>query len=136
MPVYWDNGFPGDKSMGIFNRSTGAIATPEIVKAIVNTTDVIQAVKIYTGMNDLKSSLNLKAYPNPLRDLLNIELNDQSIQNIQLINSVGQRIKTLNVVQGTNSYNISNLQAGLYFIEISTPKGILTKKLIKSNLPE
>ena len=46
MPVYWDNGNAGDKSMAIFNRLTGAIVYPEIVKAIVNTSEDIKAVKI------------------------------------------------------------------------------------------
>lgn len=131
VPVYWDNGYPGDKSMGIFNRSTGAIANPEIVKAIVNTTDVINPVKIYTGSDDLKSGSSLKAYPSPLRDLLNIEINDHSIKNIQLFNSYGQMIKTLQVDQGTNTFNLSNLTSGLYFIEMSTPHGLITNKIIK-----
>jgi endoglucanase len=34
IPFYWDNGFTGDKGMGIFNRNTGAKAFPEMVKAI------------------------------------------------------------------------------------------------------
>jgi endoglucanase len=51
VPVYWDNGGTGNKSMGIFNRKTGEVIYPELVKAIINTTDSIKAVKIVTGQN-------------------------------------------------------------------------------------
>lgn len=136
VPVYWDNGFPGNNSMGIFHRSTGAIADPEIVKAVVNTTDAITAVKIYTGLDDLKSIANLNVYPNPASDLLNIENNDHSIKKVQLFNSVGLIIKTLHVGQGINTFDLSDLGAGLYFIEVNTNKGAFTKKIIKTNVPE
>jgi endoglucanase len=55
VPVYWDNGYIGDKSMGIFNRSTGAMAYPEIVKAIINTTNAMRAVKKNTSMESKKA---------------------------------------------------------------------------------
>ena len=136
VPVYWDNGFPGNNSMGIFHRSTGAMADPEIVKAVVNTTDAVRAVKIYTGLEELRNIATLKVFPNPVSDLLNIENNDHSIKKVQLYNSVGQIIKTWHVVQANNTFDLSDLGVGLYFIEISTSNGVLTKKLIKTNVPE
>lgn len=38
VPFYWDNGYTGDHGMGIFNRSTGTKAYPELVEAIVSAT--------------------------------------------------------------------------------------------------
>jgi endoglucanase len=35
IPFYWDNGFTGDKGMGIFDRNTGGVIYPEIVRAII-----------------------------------------------------------------------------------------------------
>jgi endoglucanase len=35
-PFYWDNGFIGDKSMALFNRSTGARVYPDAIDAIMN----------------------------------------------------------------------------------------------------
>lgn len=32
IPFYWDSGYTGDKGSGIFNRSTGAQAYPDIIK--------------------------------------------------------------------------------------------------------
>jgi endoglucanase len=34
IPFYWDNGFTGDKGMGLFDRASGAVAYPEIINAI------------------------------------------------------------------------------------------------------
>ena len=36
VPVYWDNGYTGDNSFGLFNRSTGAQAHPDAIQAIVS----------------------------------------------------------------------------------------------------
>lgn len=36
VPVYWDNGYLGDHSMALFNRSTGEVAYPEILEAIIS----------------------------------------------------------------------------------------------------
>jgi endoglucanase len=34
VPMYWDNGPTGDKSMGLFNRATGEKIYPEIISVI------------------------------------------------------------------------------------------------------
>ena len=73
----------------------------------------------------------LKLYPNPAKEVFNLELNISSVNYCRLYNSTGQLIKTLNASRGINTYNISNLKAGLYYILISTPMGTVSQKLIK-----
>jgi endoglucanase len=36
VPVWWDNGYLGNRQMGLFNRSTGAQGFPDVIRAIVN----------------------------------------------------------------------------------------------------
>jgi hypothetical protein len=72
-----------------------------------------------------------KVYPNPLIDLLNIDIQDNTVLFFQLFNSSGQLIKTFNVQQGKNTYNTENLNTGLYFLKIRTAHGIETLKIIK-----
>jgi endoglucanase len=36
VPIYWDAGFTDNHSSGLFDRSTGKQAYPEIIKAIVD----------------------------------------------------------------------------------------------------
>lgn len=36
VPMYWDNGYTGNHQMGLFDRSTGAQAFPDVIGSIVN----------------------------------------------------------------------------------------------------
>jgi endoglucanase len=36
VPIYWDNGYPANHQMGLFDRATGAQAYPDVISAIVN----------------------------------------------------------------------------------------------------
>ncbi len=36
VPMYWDNGYTDNHQMGLFNRSTGAQAFPDVISTIVN----------------------------------------------------------------------------------------------------
>lgn len=38
VPVYWDNGAPGDGSMAVFNRNTGSQIYPNVIQALVKPT--------------------------------------------------------------------------------------------------
>jgi endoglucanase len=38
VPCYWDNGHTGNNGFGLFNRSTGAQAYPDAIKAIKSIT--------------------------------------------------------------------------------------------------
>jgi endoglucanase len=35
VPVYWDNGYPDNHQMGLFDRASGAQAYPDVIAAIV-----------------------------------------------------------------------------------------------------
>jgi endoglucanase len=36
VPVYWDDGYSGNHTMGLFNRSNGAQYYPSLTSTIVN----------------------------------------------------------------------------------------------------
>lgn len=36
VPIYWDNGYSSNHQFGLFNRSNGAQAFPDVITAIVN----------------------------------------------------------------------------------------------------
>ena len=49
---------------------------------------------------------------------------------IMIMNNIGQVVYN-NVVDGKSiQVNTSNLQKGIYFIQVETPKGMVTEKLI------
>ena len=71
--------------------------------------------------------LSAKIFPNPMKDILYIESNDNVI--VTIYNSVGQQIL---FTENKKEINVSMLNDGLYFVRISDEKGnFYVKKIIK-----
>jgi len=84
----------------------------------------------------LSNELSFIAYPNPTKDILNIEirnLNNQFYQlNIKDINGRALRTIDFDVSPGGNgieTVDVSTLAAGIYFVEITNAKKTITKKI-------
>jgi len=71
-----------------------------------------------------------KAYPNPVKDLLNLSYT-QNISNVEIFNMLGQQVfaKTVNATQG--QVDMSNLAAGTYLVKVATDNQVKTIKVIK-----
>jgi hypothetical protein len=83
------------------------------------------------SVDDLDFINNLKVYPNPTCDILNIEYKGElSIKEISIYSSLGLKIKTIKTTAST--INLKNFSSGLYFIRISDNMNrIATLKFIK-----
>jgi hypothetical protein len=82
-----------------------------------------------TPTQDLAWMDDIKVYPNPAKDILFIENSGLLINKIQFFNILGQNAYEVNYP--SNSMDISNLENGVYFLNILTNKGILSHKLVK-----
>ena len=60
---------------------------------------------------------NVTAYPNPMNDVLNIQLGDNQTD-VAVYNSLGQVVRRYNNVSGDMQINVEDLNAGMYFIKI------------------
>jgi len=75
-------------------------------------------------------------YPNPTTGEFYVNFQSEEIQNIEvkLTNTIGEIIyfEDLGVFVGeyTHRFNISEYPKGIYFLEITTDKGVINKKLI------
>lgn len=69
-----------------------------------------------------------KMYPNPANDVLNIEA-DAKITKIRVFNVVGQEV--INLDNNSNNYNLNttNLESGMYIVQIETENSTLTQKI-------
>ena len=77
--------------------------------------------------NDL---LTVTIYPNPSNDIVNIETNIL-MDEINIININGQIIQQIkNPVMDNNTYTISNLPKGFYFVRLTSDNNSVTKKII------
>ncbi|GGG57228.1 T9SS type A sorting domain-containing protein [Bizionia arctica] len=81
------------------------------------------------NQNDIVA-LVLSIIPNPVADVLNIHLSqNESIRSITLTDIKGRQVLSVN--ENLNSISVSRLQAGMYIANITTDKGVYTKKFLK-----
>ncbi len=72
---------------------------------------------------------DITIYPNPVSDKLFISSENTVIEKISVYSLTGRKVAE--VVDETNSIDVSNLSKGIYFIEISSTEGKTVKKFIK-----
>ncbi len=69
----------------------------------------------------------ITVYPNPTKGLVNIEIPNQTIQNIKVYDLLGQLI----IETSESQFTLSTYSRGTYFIKAQTKQGIYSYKLIK-----
>lgn len=72
---------------------------------------------------------DLKIFPNPAKDFINIESKTSNTYFIRFYNSIGVNVKSI-YFMGSKQIDISDLNAGLYFINITIKNKTLTQSLI------
>ena len=111
--------------------TTGSYAVIVTRGSCVDTSDCISVVINNTGINLLDISNEFEVYPNPTKDILNFEnFENQNITSIAIMDVTGKYV-ILKFGKLDNSINIESLNSGVYFIKISTEKGLATLKFIK-----
>ena len=104
------------------------------------TENYIWAVRLTPGIDGVKESVNpmtaVRVYPNPVQDVLNLEINASmaSEMNVSIYNIMGQKVmeSNTNVTTGINGrqVNVSNLNAGIYFVTVKANGFENTQKFI------
>ena len=84
-----------------------------------------------TGIDESEEHL-FSVYPNPVKDVVNIDCND--IEQIYLFNAVGQIIESFSV-EGNDKIQIdmSGLPSGLYILQAVSQGRTLTRQIVKNN---
>ena len=81
------------------------------------------------GTSSFESS-NVKMYPNPATNLLNIDANG-TIENISIFNLVGQKVLSETANSKQITVDISKLQLGVYVIKTTVNGKVATSRFIK-----
>jgi len=100
VPVIWDNGYTGDKSLGLFNRQTGSHVYRSIIKTIM---DVVDTAYSSTDIGLLESFPNTKIfalhqnYPNPWNPSTTISFTISKSSDVifNVYDALGQVVQTL-----------------------------------------
>lgn len=69
-------------------------------------------------------------YPNPVSSIINIDLGDSIASKVILFDMNGRVMQTENIVN-SSGIEISNLANGMYLMQITTDKGVVSKKIMK-----
>ena len=70
----------------------------------------------------------ISLYPNPSNNIVNI-LSSNNIENIKVINTIGQTVFEKNIGSNYTQINTSDFNSGIYFIQVKCKNGITTKSL-------
>ena len=84
-----------------------------------------------TSVSDI-SGEEFRIFPNPAQTMVHIHSNKE-IQDLRLVNILGQVIYTASVQGFEYNLNVSGFENGIYFIQVLTNKGYKTKRLQISN---
>ena len=110
---------------GAFN---GAIDDLKIYNYALSAAEVssLYTSNTLSSSNFTQNNLEVALYPNPVRDILNIEI-ENDIQSIEIYNIQGQKVLSSNQKQ----INVSDLAAGMYMVRIQdVDNNIATEKIV------
>ena len=94
----------------------------------VVTNHIINATfEITTNIAENISEVSI--YPNPVSEILSIELTEQ-INSIEIVSMNGQIIDKIDVNGNAYNYNVNNITAGNYFVNIYIDNRMITRKFI------
>jgi hypothetical protein len=128
----------GTNNILITSNSQNQSSTPRGTRLTISGTGT-ESVFINVTQSALATSnadtqkLPLTVYPNPVRDVLNIDYNDEEIRSFSIFNSSGMVIRKEKVQRRLQLIDLSSLANGIYIIQFSSADGKTKRfKIIKS----
>jgi len=100
----------------------------------VNETPLIAVVENYI-QSPVKAKEGVNIYPNPVNNLLNIQLESTEGQTLRLTDQFGRILRTMQTNSGIGYYemNVSDLPVGIYYLQVSRDHTWDVFKVIRMN---
>lgn len=101
--------------------------------ATINGCDSIVTLYLTLSHHDTPtpgSQLDIKVYPNPTPDKVNVE-GDESMIAAELFDGVSRQLATATATGGRCSFDLTPYPSGAYYLRIRTTQGYVIKKIIK-----
>ncbi|SKB96844.1 Por secretion system C-terminal sorting domain-containing protein [Soonwooa buanensis] len=89
----------------------------------------IQLPDSYLATQNIAVKSDVKLYPNPVTDVLNIETKDK-VESVKIYNASGQLVNQ-SKVDADKKVNVASLTTGVYNVNVTTDKGSQSHKVIK-----
>jgi len=131
---YMDYGVDACKNMFTTGQKNRMNATLNSSRAAIKTSTMCNDA---TGISNPSGQIMFNIYPNPstAEFVISSQLNESSDASVKVSNMIGETVFTKefkNVPYLVQKIDLSNRVNGMYFIEIKTPKGVSTGRLILS----
>ncbi|KAA5533216.1 PKD domain-containing protein [Taibaiella lutea] len=84
-----------------------------------------------TGITKVSEKDGLKIYPNPAKNSFTIDNQNGLFNEVKIMNAVGQLIKEISLKNGINKVDVSEMNAGIYYLLISGNDSSRSMKLVK-----
>jgi Secretion system C-terminal sorting domain len=85
----------------------------------------------YVGINSKVYQINYTLYPNPAKDNITINSNNDEHCILEIMDTQGQILISMKLLNQSNHIDLQRFQSGFYFVRITNNKNIFTYKIIK-----
>ena len=89
----------------------------------------MSALTLSSEENTLDTTFSV--FPNPALDVLQLSAKDMIVDTIKIYSTKGILVQTIEGFSGTATIDVSQLSAGVYFLQITAETKTVTKKFIK-----
>ncbi len=108
-------------------QSNGLYAVEVLKKGCADTSLCYQITGI--GIADYSAD-KIRIYPNPGNGFVNIEFDENTNATINIYSSQGSLVKTEKVISQKSTTLLLSIDAGIYYLEVLSEKGLVRKKII------
>lgn len=88
--------------------------------------------EVITAIQEDASSIQFYVFPNPVNDVVSIELENTKSSTYQVLSNAGQILLSGEISDGSTSVDLSQLTSGVYGLRITSETTIQTTKIIKN----
>ena len=82
------------------------------------------------GIEEAKAEATFNMYPNPTNGNVTISMDNIQNASIEVVNSVGQTVKTITPTANQTTFSLTDQVSGMYFVKVVSGKSQKTMKLI------
>ena len=125
----WQWDIAGPNQLGVIDIYAAADGSDDPMCYIDN----VCFQEVIVGIEDpvtTTEKASIRLFPNPVNQFLNIA-SQAKLVNVQVFNTVGQRVFFTNASGNSMQINTQSLESGLYIVQIQTENGFETQKFMK-----
>ncbi|WMX12736.1 LamG-like jellyroll fold domain-containing protein [Aureispira sp. CCB-E] len=131
-PSFWTLGSIYNPGPIIYRELSGRLDDVRFYCRGLSAAEITTLYPLSTSHTIPKTSIACKIYPNPVQDVVNIELEERWNGQVQIINVSGQILYQEDINETSHSIDGRNLQTGIYFVRLLNKEGqVITRKFVK-----